>query len=113
LNLGWFGIKPFDPSFVALQLVTAIEAIFLSTFVLMSQNSLDAQADKRADLDLQISLLAEHEITRLITLVTAIAKKLEIEEAHNPEIDELAHDVMPEKVMDTMEDHKGNGQNHL
>lgn len=68
LNLGWFGIKPFDPSFVALQLITALEAIFLSTFVLMSQNSLDAQADKRADLDLQISLLAEHEITRLLTL---------------------------------------------
>ncbi len=113
LNLGWFGIKPFDPSFVALSLIASLEAIFLSTFVLMSQNSLDAQADKRADLDLQISLLAEHEITRLITLVTAIAKKLEIEEAHDPEIDELAQDVMPEKIMDTMEDHKENGQNHL
>lgn len=112
LNLGWFGIKPFDPSFVDLSLITAIEAIFLSTFVLMSQNSLDAQADKRADLDLQISLLAEHEITRLLTMVTAIAKKLDIEEAHDPEINELSQDVMPEKVMDTMEGHKGNGQNH-
>jgi uncharacterized membrane protein len=111
LNLGWFGIKPFDPSFVALYLIAALEAIFLSTFVLMSQNSLDAQADKRADLDLQISLLAEHEITRLLTLVTAIAKKLDIEEALDPEINELAQDVMPEKIMDTMEDHKGNRQN--
>jgi uncharacterized membrane protein len=78
----------------------------------MSQNSLDAQADKRSDLDLQISLLAEHEVTRLLTLVTAIAKKLDIEEAHDPEINELAQDIMPEKVMDTMEDHKGNGKNH-
>jgi len=112
LNLGWFGLKPFDPSFVALQLITALEAIFLATFVLMSQNSLDAQADKRADLDLQISLLAEHEITRLITLVTAIAKKLEIEEAHDSEIDELARDVMPEKIMDSIEDHKHNGKNY-
>jgi uncharacterized membrane protein len=94
LNLGWFGIKPFNPSFFALQLITAIEAIFLSTFVLMSQNSLDAQADKRADLDLQISLLAEHEITRLITLVGAIAKKLEIEEVQDPEINELSKDVL-------------------
>jgi uncharacterized membrane protein len=36
---------------------------------------MNAQADKRADLDLQVSLLAEHEVTRLITLATAIAKK--------------------------------------
>jgi uncharacterized membrane protein len=102
-NLGWFGLKPFDPSFTALQLVTAIEAIFLTTFVLMSQNSLDSQADKRADLDLQISLLAEHEITRLISLVNGIAKKLEVEEAKNPEIDQLAKDLTPEKLMETME----------
>jgi uncharacterized membrane protein len=110
LNLEWGGIKPFDPDFVGLQLFTAIEAIFLSTFVLMSQNSLDAQADNRADLDLQISLLAEHEITRLLTLVTAIANKLEISEAQNPEIDELAKDVMPEKVMESVQDHKDNGK---
>jgi uncharacterized membrane protein len=107
LNLEWFGLKPFDREFIGLQLFTSIEAIFLSTFVLMSQNSLDAQADKRADLDLQISLLAEHEITRLITLVSAIAQKLDIQEADDPEIDELARDVMPEKVMDTIRKMKG------
>lgn len=103
-NIGWFEVKPFDHEFVGLQLVTSIEAIFLSTFVLMSQNSLDAQADKRADLDLQISLLSEHEITRLLSLVSAIAHKLDIDEAKNPEINELSKDVMPEKVMDTMEE---------
>jgi uncharacterized membrane protein len=105
-NLGWLGLKPFDPSFTALQLITATEAIFLTTFVLMSQNSLDAQADKRADLDLQISLLSEHEITRLITLVKGIAKKLEVEEAKDPEINELSEDVIPDKLMDTLENEK-------
>jgi uncharacterized membrane protein len=65
----------------------------------MRQNSLDAQADKRADLDLQISLLSEHEITRLITLVKSVAQKLEIEEARNPEINELSQDVLPDKLM--------------
>jgi uncharacterized membrane protein len=105
-NLGWLGLKPFDSSFTALQLITAIEAIFLTTFVLMSQNSLDAQADKRADLDLQISLLSEHEITRLITLVKGIAQKLQVEEAENPEINELSQDVIPDKLMDTLENEK-------
>jgi uncharacterized membrane protein len=106
LNVRWFHFKPFDPDLLALQVFASLEAIFLSTFVLMSQNSMDAQADKRADLDLHISLLAEHEITRLISLVTAIANKLDIEEAKNPEISELSKDVVPEKVMDTVENTK-------
>lgn len=105
-NLGWLGLKPFDPSFIGLQLITAIEAIFLTTFVLMSQNSLDTQADKRAELDLQISLLSEHEITRLISLIKGIAQKLDVEEAKNPEIEELSKDVRPDKLMDTLESEK-------
>lgn len=102
-NLGWLGLKPFDPSFVVLAMFASVEAIFLSTFVLISQIRMNVQADKRAELDLQVSLLTEHEVTRLITLVTAIAKKMDIEEAYHPEIDELSKDVQPEKVMDTME----------
>jgi uncharacterized membrane protein len=65
-----------------------------------------AQADKRADLDLQVSLLAEHEITRLVTLVTAIAQRMGINGAQDPELAELAQDVPPEKVLDTMEAHQ-------
>lgn len=102
-NLGWLGLKPFDPSFVVLAMIASVEAIFLSTFVLISQNRMTEQAEKRAELDLQVSLLAEHEITRLITLVTAMAKKIGIEEAYDEEFEELAKDVHPEKVMDTME----------
>jgi uncharacterized membrane protein len=102
-NLGWLGIKPFDPSFVVLAMFASVEAIFLSTFVLISQNRMNAQANQRAELDLQVSLLAEHEVTRLITLVTAIAKKMQIEEAEDAEIDELSKDIYPEKVMETMD----------
>lgn len=64
------------------------------------------RADKRSDLNLQVSLLAEHEITRLITLVMAMAKQMHIDESHDPEIDELKQDVKPEKVLDTMDQHK-------
>lgn len=112
-NLGWLGLEPFDPSFVVLAMAASVEAIFLSTFVLISQNRMNLEADKRADLDLQISLLTEHEVTRLITLVTAIAKKMNLEDANHPEIDELAQDVRPEKVMDTMERHQEKIQNEI
>ena len=63
-NLDWVpGVPAWDPSFVVLAMAASVEAIFLSTFVLISQNRM--AADKRADLDLQVSLLAEHEVTRL------------------------------------------------
>ena len=107
VNLGWIPfIEPFDPTFVVLAMEASVEAIFLSTFVLITQNRMAAAADERADLDLQVSLLAEHEVTRLVSLVTQIAKKMEIEDAHDPELHELARDVAPEKVMDRMEEHQ-------
>src|ERR671911_1575483 len=105
INLGLFPFAPrFDPSFVVLAMVASVEAIFLSTFVLITQNRMAALADKRADLDLQVSLLAEHEVTRLISLVTAIAQRMGIEESHDPELSELAQDVAPERVLDQMEE---------
>jgi uncharacterized membrane protein len=107
INLGGIpGLPKFDPSFVVLAMVASVEAIFLSTFVLISQNRMAALADRRADLDLQISLLAEHEITRLITLVTAMAEQMGVEAAQDPELAELAQDVAPEKVMEKMEAHE-------
>jgi len=102
-NCGWTPLPQFDPTFVGLATFASVEAIFLSTFVLITQNSMTRQAEKRADLDLQISLLAEHEITRLITLVKQIGEKLDVESSRNPELPELQQDVAPEKVLDMME----------
>ena len=102
-NLGWLGLKAFDPSFVVLAMFASVEAIFLSTFVLISQNRMNIQADKRAELDLQVSLLSEHEITKLIILVTALGKKIGLEEATDEALAELKKDVHPETVMDVME----------
>jgi uncharacterized membrane protein len=62
-----------------------------------------ALADKRADLDLHISLLAEHEVTRLITLVSAIAERLGIPTAEDGELSELAQDVAPEDILRHLE----------
>ncbi|MDB5246533.1 MAG: rane protein [Segetibacter sp.] len=102
-NLNWIGLKPFDESFVVLAMIASVEAIFLSTFVLISQNRMNLQADKRAELDLQISLLTEHEVTRIVSIVSAMAKMMKIEHSFDAEIAELSKDVEPEKVLDTME----------
>jgi uncharacterized membrane protein len=100
-NLGWVpGIPAWDPSFVVLAMVASVEAIFLSTFVLISQNRMQAVAEKRADLDLQISLLAEHEITRLIALVSALSEHVGVKTEVDEEMEELKQDVAPEAVLD-------------
>jgi uncharacterized membrane protein len=103
-NLGWIpGVPAWDPSFVVLAMVASVEAIFLSTFVLISQNRMAAAADKRADLDLQVSLLAEHEVTRLVTLVSGIADRMGIKIEADGELEEITQDVAPEAVLDEIE----------
>src|ERR687898_2824932 len=104
VNLGWTPLPTFDPTFVVLAMFASVEAIFLSTFVLITQNRMATQADRRADLDLHISLLAEHEVTRLITLVSAIAERVGIEAARDKELPELKQDVHPEQVLEKIEE---------
>jgi len=112
INLGWTGLKPFDPyPFNLLTMIVSLEAILLATFVLISQNRISEIADQRADLDLQINLLAEYEITRLLTIVDAIADHLGLEVGKDPEVEELKNEVAPEVVLNEMEQmkHKARG----
>jgi uncharacterized membrane protein len=103
-NLGWLpGIPAWDPSFVVLAMIASVEAIFLSTFVLISQNRMAAAADKRADLDLQVSLLAEHEVTKLVTLVSGIAERIGVRTVADEELDEITQDIAPEAVLDEIQ----------
>ena len=103
-NLGWIPDVPtWDESFVVLAMWASVEAIFLSTFVLISQNRRQAAADKRANLDLQISLLAEHEVTKLVTLVSALADRMGVRTEVDQELDEITQDVAPEAVLDEIE----------
>jgi uncharacterized membrane protein len=106
VNLGWTPVPPFDPTFVVLAMIASVEAIFLSTFVLITQNRMAEVAAKQADLDLQISLLAEHETTRLITLTAAIAEHLGVTVPHSEELPELERDVAPEQVLERIEHHE-------
>jgi uncharacterized membrane protein len=104
-NLGWVpGVPVWDPSFVILAMWASVEAIFLSTFVLIAQNRMQASADKRADLDLQIGLLAEHEITKVATLLEDVARRLDVPVQPRGEFQEVKQDIAPEAVLDEIED---------
>lgn len=106
-NVGGFGLTVFDPfPFGLLTLIVSLEAIFLATFVLLSQNRQAEATEQRAELDLQINLLSEHEITRILTLVDAIADHLGLDAGQDPELDELKMDVKADAVLKEMEDRK-------
>lgn len=103
-NLGVIpGLKPFDPSLVILAMAASVEAIFLSTFVLINQNHAAATAQRRADLDLHVSLLAEHELTKLAELVERIAAKLGVDANEDRGFAEITKMVEPTQVLDQID----------
>ena len=102
-NLGFVpGINPWDATLVVLAMLASVEAIFLSMFILISQNRMAGASDRRAELDLQVSLLSEHEITRLVEMVAAIADRLGV--SRPQDVEELKRNVAPEAVLDAIEE---------
>ena len=96
-------LKAFDPHLTIMTGFVSVESVFLTIFVLINQRLEARAADQRAELDLQIGLLSEHEVTRLLGLVAAMAAKLGVEEARDPDIAHLAKDVAPEEVLDELD----------
>jgi uncharacterized membrane protein len=100
LNTGRVGARPFDPfPYGLLTMVVSLEAIFLATFVLISQNRLSEEAEHRADLALHIGLLTEHELTRVLQMLDAIQDKMAIENHANSELADLEMETKPEDVL--------------
>ena len=115
VHVAWFGgwitlnllpgVAHIDPfPFTFLTLVVSLEAIFLSTFILISQNHDTKMSDRRNHLDLQINLLSEQENTRMIEMLKAIADKLECEIPHDSEVAFLTKETDPEKVAALIEE---------
>lgn len=98
------GLLRWDPTYVMLAMIASVEAIFLSTFILISQNRMATAADRRAELDVQVSLLAEQEITKLVQLVSEMAARMGIEDPREPEVEEMKRGVAPEAVLDAIEE---------
>jgi uncharacterized membrane protein len=100
LNTGWFGVRVFDPfPYGLLTMIVSLEAIFLATFVLISQNRMGEESERRADLDLHIGLLTEHELTRVLQMLDAIQDKLAIVDHANSELADLEMETKPEDVL--------------
>jgi uncharacterized membrane protein len=100
LNTGAFGVRAFDPfPYGLLTMVVSLEAIFLSTFVLISQNRLGEETERRADLDLHIGLLTEHELTRVLQMLDVIQDKLGIVDHENSDLADLEMETKPEDVL--------------
>ena len=104
LNTGLLGIEPFDPfPYGLLTMIVSLEAIFLATFVLISQNRMSEQSEHRADLDLHIDLLTEYELTRVLQMLDAIQDKLGIANKQDPELADLEMETKPEEVLNEIE----------
>lgn len=110
LNLGVFGNNPFDPfPFGLLTMLLSIEAIFLTLFVLISQNRMQFESDSRSELDVQINLLTEYELTRLWRLTELIADKLGVDRESDEELQGLDVDIDPQDVIQQIEEVQENG----
>jgi uncharacterized membrane protein len=115
VHVAWFGgwivfnllpgVKHIDPfPFTFLTLVVSLEAIFLSTFILISQNHDARVNEKRNHLDLQINLLSEQENTKMLSLLQHIAIKLGADISDDPHIEVLAQATKPESLVEQIEE---------
>jgi uncharacterized membrane protein len=93
-NFGWFGIPEFDPyPFNLLTMVVSLEAIFLATVVLISQNRAGKIADIRQKMDFEIDVVAEQEVTKIIQMLETIQKHSGIKLDGDPELREMERRV--------------------
>jgi uncharacterized membrane protein len=104
LNVGLVpGIPSFDPyPYQFLTFVVSLEAIFLSLFILMSQNRSSRQADARSHLDLQINLLAEQESTKMLQMLQSLCRHQGLAVANDPEVDNLTTPTEPAELIEEL-----------
>jgi uncharacterized membrane protein len=98
-------IRPFDPyPFSLLGVIVAVEAVVLPSFILMRQNRM-IRGERRDHLNLQVDLLAEKEITRVLQMIRAICEHMGLQNimADN-EIGELSENTSMESLSQTLED---------
>jgi uncharacterized membrane protein len=101
------GIKHIDPfPFTFLTLVVSLEAIFLSTFILISQNHDTKISERRNHLDLQINLLSEQENTKMLAMLQAIAEKVGAEVSSDAQLAELREETEPERLVKQIKEHE-------
>jgi uncharacterized membrane protein len=110
VHVVWFGIwilinviprlPHIDPfPFTFLTLVVSLEAIFLSTFILISQNHDTKISERRNHLDLQINLLSEQENTQMLTMLRAIAEKVGANLDRDDQVRAMSEETKPQRLV--------------
>jgi uncharacterized membrane protein len=103
-NLGAVpGLRPWDPTLVVLAMIASVEAIFLTSFVLINQNRQARLDQERSELTLQMSLLAEQQARKLIEMSTAVAEHLGAAVPEPAEAAELTRPVRPVEALEEIE----------
>jgi uncharacterized membrane protein len=99
LNGSFLGMDPFDPfPYSLLTTIVSLEAIFLTLFVLINQNRMSREADHRAELDLQVNLLAEKESTMVLRILHDISKHLGLKGAASKDLAELLKETRLDEI---------------
>jgi uncharacterized membrane protein len=100
------GVPPFDPyPFQFLGVIVAGEAVLLSSFILIRQNRMMRRGERRDHLNLQVDLLAEKEITKVLQMVRAICGQMGLQNIMaDQEIRELSQTTSIESISQTLED---------
>ena len=100
------GIKAFDPyPYMFLSLAVSIEAVLLSTFVLMKQNRESKRGEQRQQLTLQIDMLSEQEITKALQLLQSVCERMGINAAReDPEVKILSENTAVEDLVQQLKD---------
>jgi len=98
--------RPFDPyPFSLLGVIVAVEAVTLSSFILMRQNRMMRRGERRDHLNLQVDLLAEKEITKLLQMVRALCGHMGLQNIMaDKEIRDLSQNTSIESLSQTLED---------
>jgi uncharacterized membrane protein len=103
-------IPRFDPyPFSLLGMIVAVEAVVLSSFILMRQNRMAKRGERRDHLNLQVDLIAEKEITKLLQMVQAICERMGLRHiAEDKEVEEFSQktsvDTLAQRLEDTLPD---------
>jgi uncharacterized membrane protein len=104
LNSGHVGTPAFDPfPYGLLNTIVTLEAIVVTTLVLISQKRLSDEAKQRTDLDLQMGLLTEHELTRVLKMLDAIQRKVGVTPNPDGSLADLVMETRPEDVLAELE----------
>jgi uncharacterized membrane protein len=98
---GWQRIDP--PPFFWLQGMVALSALLMTTLVLITANRQTRNAEERSHLDLQVNLLAEHKVAKLIALVEELRRDLPmVRDRIDREADAMQEAVDPNAMIEAL-----------